>query len=114
MKRLLRHIQQRLSLRLGIIIVLIVTVAFTLLFGFLFSRGKHYIQRATIDHATQLLDNTAEQINGIMDETETVTNYMAQTTTALPAPAFVNKVLLGCSHIHHLQVVCGYFPASEA
>lgn len=80
MKRLLRYIRQHLSLRLGIIIVLIITVAFTLLFGFLFYRGKRFIYRAAIDHATQLLDNTAEHINGIMDETETVTNYMAQTT----------------------------------
>ena len=28
----------------------------------------------------QLLDNTAERINGIMDETEVVTNYMAMYT----------------------------------
>lgn len=33
-----------------------------------------------MDHATQLLDNTAERINGIMVETETVTNFMAVTT----------------------------------
>ena len=80
MTQILRYIQQRLSLRLGLLIVLIITVAFTLLFGFLFYRGKRYVQRAAIDRATQLLDNTAERINGIMDETETVTNFMAQTT----------------------------------
>ena len=38
-----------------------------------------FIQRAAIDHATQLLDNTAERINGIMDDTELVTNFMART-----------------------------------
>ena len=80
MTRILQYIQQRLSLRLGLVIVLIITVTFTLLFGFLFYRGKRYVQRAAIDRATQLLDNTAERINGIMDETETVTNFMAQTT----------------------------------
>jgi len=80
MKMILRYIQQRLSIRLGLIIVLIITVVFTVLFGFLFNRGKRYIQRAAIDRATQLLDNTAERINGIMDETETVTNFLAQTT----------------------------------
>lgn len=80
MKRLLLYIQQRLSLRLGLLIVLIITVVFTLLFDFLFYRCKRYIQRAAIDHATQLLDNTAERINGIMDETELVTNFMAATT----------------------------------
>lgn len=80
MKRLIRYIQRRLSLRLGLVIVFVITVAFTLLFGILFNRNKRYVQRAAIDRATQLLDNTAERINGIMDETETVTNFMAHTT----------------------------------
>ena len=79
MKRLFTYIRQRLSLRLGLLIVLIVSVVFTLLFDFLFYRCKRYIQHAAIDRATQLLDNTAERINSIMDETELVTNYMAVT-----------------------------------
>ena len=80
MKRLTRYIRQRLSLRLGLLIVLIVTAVFSLLFDFLFYRCKRYIERTAIEHATQLLDNTAERINGIMDETELVTNFMATTT----------------------------------
>lgn len=80
MMRIVRYIQQRMSLRLGIVIVFIVTVVFVLLFDFLFYRAKSFIQRAAIQRASQLLDNTAERINGIIDETETVTNFMAQTT----------------------------------
>ena len=53
---------------------------------FLFYRCKRYIQNAAIDRATQLLDNTAERINGIMSETEVVTNYMAVTTPRHLAP----------------------------
>lgn len=79
MKQLLRYIRQHLSLRLGLTITLIIVLAFSLLFDILFYRGKQFIQRAAIEHATQLLDNTAERINGIMDETELVTNFMAQT-----------------------------------
>ena len=79
MKRILRYIRQHLSLRLGLIITLIIAVAFSLLFDILFQRRKQFIQRAAIDHATQLLDNTAERISGIMDETELVTNFMALT-----------------------------------
>jgi sigma-B regulation protein RsbU (phosphoserine phosphatase) len=86
MKRLFHYIQHRLSLRLGLLIVLIVTVVFSLLFDFLFYRCKRYIQNAAIDRATQLLDNTAERINGIMSETEVVTNYMAVTTPRHLAP----------------------------
>ena len=80
MKRFFRYIQQSLSLRLGLLIVLIITVVFSLLFDFLFYRCKQYIQHAAIDRATQLLDNTAERIDGIMDETELITNYMAVST----------------------------------
>ena len=80
MNRPIRYIQRRLSLRLGLVIVLIIAVTFALLFNYLFYRSKSFVQRAAIDRATQLLDNTAERINGIMDETETVTNYMAVTT----------------------------------
>ena len=76
----IRHIKQSLSLRLGLLIVIIITIVFSLLFDFLFYRCKRYIQRTAIERATQLLDNTAERINGIMDETETVTNFMAVTT----------------------------------
>lgn len=78
--RLLRNFREHLSLRLGIIIVLIITVAFALIFGVLFYRCKRYIQRVAIARATQLLDNTAVRINGIMDETELVTKNLAQTT----------------------------------
>lgn len=80
MKQVIRYIRQHLSLRLGIIIVLVTTITFSMLFGFMFSRSKSYIQKTAIDRAMQILDNTAERINGIMDETETVTNFLAQTT----------------------------------
>ena len=83
---LIRNIRQRLSLRLGLLIVLIITVAFSLVFDFLFYRCKHFIQLAAIDYATQLLDNTAERISGIMDETELVTNFMALTTPSHLTP----------------------------
>ena len=80
MKQIIRYIQQRLSLRLGLLIVLIITVVFSLLFDFLFYRCKLLVRQVAIDRAVQLLDNTAERINGIMDETEIVTNYMATFT----------------------------------
>lgn len=81
MKQIILYIRQRLSIRLGMLIVVVVTLFFIMLLNFLFYRCKLYIQHAAIDHATQLLDNTAERINGIMNETELVTNYMAVTTT---------------------------------
>jgi len=80
MTRLLLYIRQRLSLRLGLLIILIVTVGFVLVLDTLFYQYKQYVHQAAIDRATQLLDNTVARIDGIMDETEVVTNYMAITT----------------------------------
>ena len=80
MKQIIQFIQQRLSIRLGLLIVLIITVVFSLLFDFLFYRCKSYVRQAAIERAVQLLDNTAERINGIMNETEVVTNFMATYT----------------------------------
>ena len=86
MKRVIRYISQHLSLRLGLSIAVIIGVTFFVLFDFLFYRCRDFMQRAAIDRAMQLLDNTAERINGIMDETETVTNFLAITTPRHLAP----------------------------
>jgi len=75
-----RYIQRRLSLRLGLLIISIIAVISFLLLGFMFYQSKQYIRKVAINRATQLLDNTVLQINGIMDKTELVTNYMALTT----------------------------------
>ncbi len=79
MTGILKYIQQRLSLRMGIVIALIILGTFLLLFGFLFNQSKQVVQQAAFYRATQLLDNTAARINGIMDQTEMVTNHMAKT-----------------------------------
>ncbi|MCR4582928.1 MAG: HAMP domain-containing protein [Prevotella sp.] len=80
MNRLLRYIRQHLSLRLGLGITLLIAVAFTIIFGSLFYRSRYFVQKAAIDHAMQLLDNTAERISGIMNETELVGTFLALTT----------------------------------
>lgn len=80
MNRLVSNFRQHLSLRLGLMIVLVVTVAFSLLFGYLFFRCRQYIQRVAINHASQILDNSAERINGVLAETEAITNFMASTS----------------------------------
>jgi len=80
MTGILQYIRQRLSLRLGIVLVLIILGVFSLLYGFLFNRSKQYVQQAAFYRATQLLDNTAARINGIMDQTEAVGNHLAKTT----------------------------------
>ena len=99
MKRL-SFFHRSLSLRLGLIIVIIVTVVFSLLFDYLFFRCKRFIQNAAIERATQLLDNTAERINGIMDETELITNFMATTTRLHPTHRTGEQLPHGLRHLH--------------
>ena len=81
MKRVYEYIRRRLSLRLGLLIVLIITICFSLVFNFLFYQARIYIRQMAINRANQLLDNTVVRINGIMDETEAITNYMSQVTS---------------------------------
>lgn len=76
----LSYIRRRLSMRLGLLIILAVTVVFALMFNILFHFSKQFVRQLAFDHAMQLLDHTAARIDGIMDETEIVTNYMAATT----------------------------------
>jgi len=74
------YIQRRLSLRLGLLIICVISILFSLVFGILFNHSKQYVRQVAINRAVQLLDNTVVRINGIMDETEVVTNYLAVTT----------------------------------
>ena len=116
MRKIILYIQQRLSIRLGLLIVLIITVVFSLLFDFLFYRCKYYVRQAAIERAAQLLDNTAERINGIMDETEVVTNYMAMYTPRHLHPdsllAFTHKTVADHSFLTGFAISMEpyYFP----
>ncbi len=75
-----KNIRQSLSLRLGLLIISIITIFFFLILNLLFYPSKEYVRKVAFNRATQLLDNTVLQINGIMDETELVGNYLAMTT----------------------------------
>ncbi len=73
-------IQQRLSLQLGLLLVLIITIVFSIVFDILFYKVKQHVHEVAINRTTQLLDNTVVHINGILEEAEVITNYMAVTT----------------------------------
>ncbi len=79
MRRLIHFILQRLSLRLGLLIIFTITVIFFLVLNFLFYHTKQYVRQLAINRATLLLDNTAARINGVLNEAEVITNYMAVT-----------------------------------
>jgi len=86
LRSLLNVIRQRLSLRLGLTIILVITIIFSVLFGYLFNKSKEYVREVAIEQANQLLDNTIVRINGIMEETRAVTNYMSLYTPQFLQP----------------------------
>ncbi len=108
--------QERLSLRLGLLIICIVAVGFIMIFDFMFYNAKSYIRQAAIDRANQLLENTVVRINGIMDQTETVTNYLAVTTPRRLYPdsllAITRKTVIDHSFLTGLAISMEpyYFP----
>ncbi len=116
MKRLIRYIQEHLSLRLGLLITAVIALVFLLIFGLLFMRSRMYVQRAAIDHAMQLLDNKAERISGIMNQTEHVANFLAVTTPHHLSPdsllAFSRRAIVEHSFLTGMAISMepNYFP----
>jgi len=78
MKRLIVYIQQHLSLRLGLLILLVVGCVLGVTMGLLFLKTKHYVHRAAVEHAMQVLDETVTDISGIIERTEQATLEMGR------------------------------------
>lgn len=99
---------RRLSVRLGLSIVLIVAVIFTILINFLFSVTKNHIRKEAVSRATQILDNTALQIDDIMGEVETATNNMVWYISSYSNPDSIisdtRKVLENNQHFYSCSI----------
>ncbi len=110
------NIHERLSLRLGLLIISIVAVVFFLISDLMFYYVKQYVRQMATDRAMQLLENTVVRINGIMDETEAVTNFLAVTTPRRLHPdsllAITRKTVIDHSFLTGLAISMEpyYFP----
>ncbi len=110
------YIHERLSLRLGLLIISIVAVVSFLISDLMFYYVKQHVRQIATDHAMQLLENTVVRINGIMDETEAVTNYLAVTTPRRLHPdsllAITRKTVIDHSFLTGLAISMEpyYFP----
>lgn len=74
MTELIKNIRKSLSLRLSISILGFAVVIFLVCIGFLIYRSRTSVQQAAIEHTTQLLNNTAQHMVGILKEVEEATN----------------------------------------
>jgi Serine phosphatase RsbU, regulator of sigma subunit len=108
MMYLSKHIRKSLSTRLSLWIVLFAALIFIIAMGFMFNESREAIRKEAINHATQILDNTAERVNTILTKVEVATNntdWLAARHLDAPDSMFVytnrilknNPELNGCS-----------------
>ena len=106
--KLTKHIQNSLSTRLSLWIVIFAALIFLIAMGFMFYESREAIRKEAINHATQILDNTAERVNTILTKVEVATNntdWLAARHLDAPDSMFVytkrilknNPDLNGCS-----------------
>jgi sigma-B regulation protein RsbU (phosphoserine phosphatase) len=89
-------------------IVMFAAVIFLIALGFMFYESRKAVRQEAINHATQILDNTAERVNTILKKVEVATNntdWLAARHLDAPDSMFVycrrilvnNPELNGCS-----------------
>ena len=70
----IKHSQQSLSTRLSLWIVFFAAFIFLVAIGFMFIQSVKAVRQEAINHATQILENTAERVNTILTKVEVATN----------------------------------------
>ena len=74
MKNPIHYFKQSLSTRLSLWIVLFAAVIFLIALGFMFYESRQAVRQEAINHATQILENTAERVNTILTKVEVATD----------------------------------------
>ena len=77
MKTPLYYFRRSLAQRLGIWIVLIATVIFVTALGFMFNESRRVVRDEAINRATQVLENTVQRVNGILDRVVVAADNMS-------------------------------------
>jgi len=108
MKELIKTIRNSLTIRLSLWIVLFATIIFMIALSFMFYESCKAIKQEAVNHATQILETTAERVNTILTKVEVATNntdWLANRHLDAPDSMFVyckrilvnNPDLNGCS-----------------
>ena len=74
MKRLLRYIRKKLSIRVSLWVVLFAAIIFSVALGFLFYQARDAVRLEAINRATQILDKTSKRVEGILNRVEVASN----------------------------------------
>jgi sigma-B regulation protein RsbU (phosphoserine phosphatase) len=76
MKNPVNYFRQLLSVRLSLWIVLFAAIIFIGALSYMFQESRRAVREEAISHATQILDNTVQRVDGIIDEVEVATRNM--------------------------------------
>jgi sigma-B regulation protein RsbU (phosphoserine phosphatase) len=87
MKRLVKYIREKLSVRVSLWVVLFAAVIFLAALGFMFVESRKAVRREAINRATEVLDNTVLRVTSILDHVEVAAeNFEWLPTRHLDAP----------------------------
>ena len=70
MSRLFQHIRSSLPTRLSLGVVLFAALVFITAFGYMFIVSRKTVEREAIEGATQILNNTVQRVNNILDDAQ--------------------------------------------
>ena len=76
-KRLLKFLRQSLPARLSLSVVLFAILIFLVVFGFMFRQSRVTVRNEAFSRAEQVLDNTVQRVNTILDRVETASENLA-------------------------------------
>ena len=74
MKNPITYIRQSLSTRLSLWIVLFAAIVLIGCIGYMFAESRQAIRQEAINRATQILENTSQRVNTILERVEVATN----------------------------------------
>ena len=74
MSKLVKQIKQSLPLRLSLSILAFTVIIFMITIGIIFFRTRHFVRQTATEQATQILNNTAQNIMGLMGQVEVATD----------------------------------------
>ena len=83
MSKLIKQIKQSLPLRLSLSILAFTVIIFMITIGIIFVRTRHFVRQTATEQATQILNNTAQSIMGLMGQVEVATARHTQATSRL-------------------------------
>ena len=73
MKNPVNYVRQLLSVRLSLWVVLFAAIIFIGALNYMFQESRRAVRDEAINHASQILDNTVQRVNSILDEVEIAT-----------------------------------------